>query len=184
MAEQSLKGRTLYIPQMNYAGSRALAAVFRSVGIDATVSPDSDAQTLELGGRYTSGDECYPEKVTLGNFLKLTEMESFKPEKTALFMATANGPCRFGQYSVYIQKVMQDLGYSDVMRSMISFSSIGDTQWLADSSMGCSAPLASISSMISLPPMISPLMKSCGKVGKLDTSGSFSMMKGASRTLT
>ena len=115
MENQSLKGRTLYIPQMNYAGSRALAAVFRSVGIDATVSPDSDARTLELGGKYTSGDECYPEKVTLGNFLKLTEMEDFKPEKTALFMATANGPCRFGQYSIYIHKVMRDLGYSDVM---------------------------------------------------------------------
>jgi len=115
MDNQSLKGRTLYIPQMNYAGSRALAAVFRSVGIDATVSPDSDPQTLELGGKYTSGDECYPEKVTLGDFLKLTEMEDFKPEETALFMATANGPCRFGQYSIYIQKVMRDLGYDDVM---------------------------------------------------------------------
>ena len=115
MENQSLKGRTLYIPQMNYAGSRTLAAVFRSVGINATVSPDSDAQTIELGGKYTSGDECYPEKVTLGNFLKLTEMEDFKPEKTALFMATANGPCRFGQYSIYIEKVMRDLGYDDVM---------------------------------------------------------------------
>jgi len=115
MENQSLKGRTLYIPQMNYAGSRALAAVFRSVGIDTIVSPDSDARTIELGGKYTSGDECYPEKVTLGNFLKLTEMEDFKPEKTALFMATANGPCRFGQYSIYLQKVMRDLGYGDVM---------------------------------------------------------------------
>ena len=51
----------------------------------------------------------------MGNFLKLTEMEDFKPEKTALFMATANGPCRFGQYSIYIEKVMRDLGYDDVM---------------------------------------------------------------------
>ncbi len=115
MENQSLKGRTLYILQMNYAGSRVLAATFRSIGIDATVSPDSDEWTLELGGKYTSGDECYPEKVTLGNFLKVTEKEDFKPEETAFFMATASGPCRFGQYSIYIKKVMRDLGYDDVM---------------------------------------------------------------------
>jgi len=122
MEKKSLEGRTLYIPQMNYAGSRALAAVLRSIGVDATVSPDSDARTLELGGRYTSGDECYPEIVTLGNFLKVTRMEGFKPEETAFFMATAGGPCRFGQYSGFIEKVMRDLGYGDAMMFSLSSS--------------------------------------------------------------
>lgn len=113
MKTTELEGKTLHIPQMNYAGSRVVAAVFRSCGIKAEVSPYSDAHTLELGGKYTSGDECYPQKIVLGDFLKLTEREDFDPQKTAFFMAASNGPCRFGQYGHLIEKIMRDLGYGD-----------------------------------------------------------------------
>lgn len=113
--KQSLKGRTLQVPQMSHGGAVAFAAAFRSVGIDARVSPDSDAHTLDLGGRYTSGEECLPARVTLGNFLKVTEQPDFAPEKTAFFMPTAEGPCRFGQYAPYIRKVLKDIGLSEVM---------------------------------------------------------------------
>jgi predicted nucleotide-binding protein (sugar kinase/HSP70/actin superfamily) len=113
--KQSLKGRTLQVPQMSHGGAVAFAAAFRSVGIDARVSPDSDAHTLDLGGRYTSGEECLPARVTLGNFLKVTEQPDFAPEKTAFFMPTAEGPCRFGQYAPYIRKVLKDIGLGEVM---------------------------------------------------------------------
>ncbi len=114
-AKQSITGRRLYIPQMSRGGSVAFAAAFRSVGIEARVSPDSDAHTLELGGRHTSGEECLPARVTLGNFLKVTEEPDFAPEKTAFFMPTADGPCRFGQYAPYIRKVLRDSGLEEVM---------------------------------------------------------------------
>lgn len=113
--EQSIKGRKVYIPQMSKGGAIAFAAAFRSVGIDAQVCPDSDARTLELGGRHTSGEECLPARVTLGNFLKIVEQPDFVPEKTAFFMPTADGPCRFGQYAPYLKKVMRDIGLEDVM---------------------------------------------------------------------
>ena len=87
--KQSLTGRTLYVPQMSHGGSLAFAAAFRSVGINAWPSPDSDDRTLELGGRHTSGEECLPARVTLGDFLKITEQPDFVPEKTAFFMPTA-----------------------------------------------------------------------------------------------
>ncbi|MBN2290733.1 MAG: hypothetical protein JXQ83_15470 [Candidatus Glassbacteria bacterium] len=113
--KKSLKGRKLYVPQMSYGGAVAFAAAFRSVGIDTVVCPDSDHRTLELGGRHTSGEECLPARVTLGNFLKITEQPGFSPEKTAFFMPTADGPCRFGQYSPYIRKVMRDIGLEEVL---------------------------------------------------------------------
>lgn len=112
---QTLKGRTLYIPPMTYSGAYLLTACFRSVGIDAKVTPKSNARTLELGGKYSSGDECYPEKVTLGDFLRVTEMEGYRPEKTAFLMATAGGPCRFGQYCHFMRKVLDDTGNQDAM---------------------------------------------------------------------
>ena len=111
--EKTIFERTLYIPQMHYAGSRLVAAAFGSVGIDARVSPDSDERTLELGGRYTSGEECLPEKVTLGNFLKVLVDEGKDPGETAFLMMTAGGPCRFGQYRSLIRNILDDLGYGE-----------------------------------------------------------------------
>lgn len=113
--KQSLTGRTLYVPQMSRGGAIAFAAAFRSVGINAWSSPDSDDRTLELGGKFTSGEECLPARVTLGDFLKVTEQPDFVAEKTAFFMPTADGPCRFGQYATYIRKVLRDIGLENVM---------------------------------------------------------------------
>jgi predicted nucleotide-binding protein (sugar kinase/HSP70/actin superfamily) len=110
-----LQERKLWIPQMSWGGAMAFAAAFRSVSIDAELCPDGDARTLELGSRHTSGEECLPARVTLGNFLKIVEQPGFVPERTAFFMATADGPCRFGQYAPYIRKVLRDLGLDEVL---------------------------------------------------------------------
>ena len=139
---QRLAGRTLYIPQMAYAGARLLAAAFHSVGIDATTAPDSDAETLELGGLHTSGEECLPHKITVGDFLKVCRRPGFEPRKTAFLMATAHGPCRFGQYAPYLRQLLDELGYNDVMvvspTSADGYNGIGEsarelirTVWMA-----------------------------------------------------
>jgi predicted nucleotide-binding protein (sugar kinase/HSP70/actin superfamily) len=99
---------------MSYAGSRLMAAAFRSIGVDAHVAPDSDADTLELGGLKSSGEECLPHKITLGDFLKVCRAPDFHPDKVAFFMPTAHGPCRFGQYAPYLRKILDELGYGDV----------------------------------------------------------------------
>lgn len=91
-----------------------MAASFRSIGIDAAPSPNSDAETLDLGGMFSSGEECLPHKITLGNFLKVCKAPGFDPDKTAFFMPTAHGPCRFGQYAPYLRQTLAELGYADV----------------------------------------------------------------------
>lgn len=100
---------------MAYAGVRLIAAGFRSVGIDATPAPDSDAETLELGGLHVSGEECLPHKITVGDFIKVCQTPGFEPAKTAFLMPSAEGPCRFGQYAPYMRQLMDKLGYADVM---------------------------------------------------------------------
>jgi len=50
---------------MATGSARAFAAAFRAIGLDAEPTPPSDHRTRELGARYTSGDECYPAKVTV-----------------------------------------------------------------------------------------------------------------------
>ena len=112
---QSLINRKMYIPRMSYSGAKLTAAAFRSVGINALPSPGSDSITLELGSKYLTGEECLPEKVTLGNFLKIIEASSFDPDKTAFLLPTAGGPCRFGQYQSVLKKVLREKGYNNTM---------------------------------------------------------------------
>lgn len=99
---------------MTRSGARLIAATFRSIDIDARALPPSDDITLELGNMYSSGEECLPEKITLGDYMKITEMEGFDPTKTAFLMPTANGPCRFGQYSHLLRSVLKKRGMDDV----------------------------------------------------------------------
>jgi len=122
-----LEGRRLYLPQMPYGGSYLLAAAIRSIGFDAWVTSDSDERTLELGSRVTSGDECYPQKITIGDFLRIIEDEG--RDNVAFLMPSSNGPCRFGQYLHLIRSKFDELGYNDVpvisITSGDGYSSIG-----------------------------------------------------------
>ncbi len=109
-----LRGRRLYVPRMSGCGAEALAAAFRSGGLDTVALPPPDARTLELSARHLTGDECLPAKVTLGDFLKVIEARGFQAAKTAFFMPTTEGPCRFGQYAPAIRNVFRALGYANI----------------------------------------------------------------------
>jgi predicted nucleotide-binding protein (sugar kinase/HSP70/actin superfamily) len=75
----------------------------RSYGIDAQVM--ETYKGLQLGKQYTSGKECFPCQITLGDVLYHLEREKerlgegFNPENYLYFMAEAGGPCRFGMYN-------------------------------------------------------------------------------------
>ena len=76
-----LRERTVYIPRMSFGASRCFAAALRGFGLRAEPFPESDAQTQELGGRYTSGEECFPERITLGDVMKLVLAPGARPER-------------------------------------------------------------------------------------------------------
>ena len=84
-ANHPLSGKTVYIPIMAEGSSEAFAAAFRWLGIAAQTTPPSDERTRELGGKYTSGDECYPAKVTVGDFLRVIELPGFEPKPEFVF---------------------------------------------------------------------------------------------------
>lgn len=113
--QKTLAGRTLYIHPMTRGGARMIAAVFRSAGVDARVLPPSNDETLELGAMYSSGEECFPEKITVGDYLRITRTPGFDPSKTAFLMPASNGPCRFGQYWPFLQMILKRAGLDEVM---------------------------------------------------------------------
>jgi predicted CoA-substrate-specific enzyme activase len=108
-----LPGKTIYIPPM-CDHTVALAAVLRAAGLSAEVLPESDQETVALGRSQTSGKECYPLILTVGDFLKAVNRKDFDPGRSAFFMPSSNGPCRFGQYSRYLSLVAKRIGVPEV----------------------------------------------------------------------
>ena len=128
--KSSVIGRALYIPRMSFSSARLIAAAFQSIGIHAVPSPAADARTQELGSKYLNGDECLPERVTLGDFLKVIEDPAFNPAETAFLLPTSGGPCRFGQYQALLKKILREKGYEDALvvspTSSNSYDGFGD----------------------------------------------------------
>ncbi|ODS33622.1 MAG: putative CoA enzyme activase [Candidatus Scalindua rubra] len=107
------KEKTMYIPYINDCG-RMAAAAMRVNGINAEAMPMADKKSLELGRKYTSGKECYPAIITTGDIVKKAISPDFDPENSMFLMASASGPCRFGQYNKMHRMVLNDLGLHNV----------------------------------------------------------------------
>lgn len=105
--------KKLYLPNMS-DGVHGIAAAFRACGLDAEVMPEPDEDSLKWGRRYTSGRECYPAILTTGDMVKVVKREGFDPKRSAFFMPSGNGPCRFGQYNRYHRLILDELGFQDV----------------------------------------------------------------------
>lgn len=105
--------RKLYIPYM-CDHSIALSGAFKACGVNAEVMEESDENTVILGRKFTSGKECYPCILTTGDMIKTTQRDDFDPEKSAFFMPSGSGPCRFGQYNRFHRLVLDELGFNNV----------------------------------------------------------------------
>ena len=106
-----LSEKKVLIPEMNRIAAHLISAAFRSFGINAQVL--KTYRGLDLGKKYTSGKECYPCQVTLGDILCFAKEErerlgdAFNAEDYIYFMPESDGPCRFGLYNKY-QRIVLD----------------------------------------------------------------------------
>ncbi len=107
----NLRDKIFLIPEMNRNGCHLLAGTLRSFGINARIL--DTYKGLDLGKEFTSGKECFPCQVTLGDILHFIRNEKeklgdgFNPENYVYFMPEATGPCRFGMYNKY-QRIVLD----------------------------------------------------------------------------
>lgn len=109
----SLHGRRLWIPYASEA-ARLLAASMRAYGIDAQALPRSPDAGLSLGRQAISEDVCLPALMTTEDMLYRVQQPDFDPAKEAFFQGNAEGPCRFGMYSMLQRRILDKLGHRDV----------------------------------------------------------------------
>ncbi|MHC4276522.1 MAG: acyl-CoA dehydratase activase [Planctomycetota bacterium] len=105
--------RKVFIPYMD-DHVYPMAAAMAYCGVDAEALPMPDKESLDIGRKFTSGKECYPSILTTGDIVKKASSKDFDRDGSAFFMATAYGPCRFGQYNRFHRMVLDDLGMKDV----------------------------------------------------------------------
>jgi predicted CoA-substrate-specific enzyme activase len=129
--EDEFRRRTIWVPNMHPVGAALGVAAMRAHGYDARVLPLETDESFEIGRRLTSGNECLPTVTTIGALVAKLRALDARPSEHAFFMATADGPCRFGQYALKHRLILDDLGYRDL--PIMSPSSNNSYQGLPES---------------------------------------------------
>jgi predicted CoA-substrate-specific enzyme activase len=104
----------LLIPSMGKYASESLVAILRGEGFNAFVHPPSDEAVLKLGRANTSCKECLPLLLTTGTLLNFINNEKKEGDILVYFMPTGAGPCRFGQYHIFMEDLVRRLEIPDV----------------------------------------------------------------------
>ena len=116
----NLRNKTVLIPEMNRIAAHLMAATFRSFGSKAMVLQTFEG--LGLGKKHTSGKECFPCQITLGDILFFLQTEheklgvDFDPENYLYFLPESDGPCRFGMYNKFQRIVLDSLPELDKVK--------------------------------------------------------------------
>ncbi|MBN2309489.1 MAG: activase [Candidatus Hydrogenedentes bacterium] len=122
------------LPAMGRFGTSLLAKSFGRRGIRAIALPPADEEVLRLGRGNASCKECLPLQTTVGSLLRYLD-ERPPDEVTVYFMASTNGPCRFGQYHVFSKRLVEKLRLRDVavlsLTSENGYGGLGDKFLLA-----------------------------------------------------
>jgi predicted CoA-substrate-specific enzyme activase len=105
---------TVLLPSMGEPGTGMLGAAFRSQGFHTHVHSPADEHILKIGRANTSCKECLPLILTTGALLDYISNIKKPDEVVAYFMPTGSGPCRFGQYSIFMEDLIARLKLADV----------------------------------------------------------------------
>jgi len=105
---------TLLFPSMGELATPSLAAAFRSVGFNARSLAPADEVILKIGRGHTSCKECLPLILTTGALINYIRNDRASEEIVVYFMPTGSGPCRFGQYHIFMADLLKKLRIPDV----------------------------------------------------------------------
>ncbi|EHQ88904.1 acyl-CoA dehydratase activase [Desulfosporosinus youngiae] len=101
-------------PSIGDFAIQLFAAAFRRMGIKASHVPAPAERELKIGKGLSSCKECLPLTLTVGSLVNYLENRGEKEEILVYFMPTTSGPCRFGQYSVFIKNLIEKMQLQDV----------------------------------------------------------------------
>lgn len=107
------KRRTILAPFFTEYISPLLGAAFKTEGYDVVSLPISDAESNDLGLKYSNNEVCYPATLIVGDFIKALQSGKYDLDKTAVAV-TQLGQCRATNYPSLIRKAIVDAGFQQV----------------------------------------------------------------------
>lgn len=122
----SRNGKTVLIPRMA-PNAEAIAAAMQAFNISAIVLPEPDESNLFYANQVTSGMECLPFRVTLGDFMRYYYKNGTSIKNVEGFMVGSYGPCRLGKYAVEHLRALREIGCELSLLVSISNNAYGDS---------------------------------------------------------
>ncbi|MFC2036078.1 acyl-CoA dehydratase activase [Chloroflexota bacterium] len=111
--------KTILIPRMG-PFIEALAAAMEAYGVRTAVLPEPDDRSLLYGNQVTSGTECLPYRIVLGDFIRFYYENNHDVRDVEVIMAGEYGPCRFGKYAVEQMRVLREIGIDLPIRTSMA----------------------------------------------------------------
>jgi predicted CoA-substrate-specific enzyme activase len=118
--------KTFIIPRMA-PHIELVGALLEGSGFRAVVLPEANERNLFYADKITSGVECLPYRVTLGDFLRFCYEDGTDLKNVEAVMAGAYGPCRFGKYALEQIKILKEVGFDLPIRTTVSNNAYRDT---------------------------------------------------------
>ncbi len=100
------KNVKILVPSMGRFATDGFAAAFRFSGINSEPLPVYSYETLKTGRGLTTSKECIPLTLCAGAMVNHQNKNPKEDEITLMFMSTGCGPCRQGQYTVYLKDII------------------------------------------------------------------------------
>jgi len=104
----------------------AISAAMEAYGARTMVLPEPDERNILYSNQMTTGGECLPYRVTLGDFMRYYYENGADSKDVEGFMAGSYGPCRLGKYAVEQNRLLRDIGFDLVVRSTVSNNAYRD----------------------------------------------------------
>lgn len=123
--------KTLVLPNMSPC-VEVIGAIMESCGGRIIVLPEPDERSLFYSNQLTSGTECLPYRVTLGDFLKFFYQNPERVNDVELTMVSSYGPCRLGKYALEQSTVLRKVGFDVPMLTTISNNAYRDMEFGPD----------------------------------------------------
>ncbi|UCE98120.1 MAG: hypothetical protein JSV74_01980 [Dehalococcoidia bacterium] len=117
--------KTLLIPRMA-PHAELIAAAMQAFEVNAIVLPEPDESNVLYSNQVTSGTECLPYRVTLGDFLRFCYENGHTLKNTEGFMSGSFGPCRLGKYALEQTQVLKNIGFDLPIRVSVSNNAYRD----------------------------------------------------------
>ncbi|MGM0441451.1 MAG: acyl-CoA dehydratase activase [Elusimicrobiota bacterium] len=102
------------VPSMGKKITRASVAALNYYGISAKACKPPAQPELKAGQSTCTGKECLPLQLTMGSLINYYENKKKDGQILVYFMPRSSGPCRFGQYNIFMNNFIRDNNLEDV----------------------------------------------------------------------